>query len=144
MIRILLSLLCLFMVVSCTISEQNPDFAGRLIGTYSTTQIDLNRQGTAYEGGIFNASDGQIAITRTGSRLDQINISFSYTMTREGTTLTSRHTDTETIQLEIVGDQIRFKGVSLANLGWYLGSWSDQNGKISGRYGDKSFVAVKR
>ena len=140
--RNLLSILSFLVLAGCTQPEQSPDLAGQLVGTYSTRKIDLNWQN--YEAGLYSASDGQITMTRAGTSLDQIKLNFSYTVSQEGSKLTKRRTDTETIQLQSSVNQIHFKGVSSTNLGWYLGFWIDQNGSISGRYADKSFTAVKQ
>ncbi|WP_077924457.1 hypothetical protein [Spirosoma sp. 209] len=128
--------------VNCTHSETSPDIAENLVGNYVTTQIDMNQQGWAVEGGIFTISDGQITVTRAASSLEQVNLTFSYTTRRVGTSITTRSTDTELIELQQVkGDnRIHFKSKSDT----YLGFWSNQDGRITGRYLNKSFTATKQ
>ena len=143
--RTLLFSLIALIAIDCTQYEPSPDLAGQLVGTYATTQISLNWQN--YESAILMASNGQITITRVGSSLNQIKLSFSYTLSQQGTSLyTTQNTDAELIELQQVkGDnRIHFKGVSPTNLGWYLGYWSNQNTNVSGSYLNKSFTAVKK
>ncbi len=138
-----LSLLLLVVTaVNCTHPEPSPDIAQKVVGNYVTTQIDLDQKGWAVEGGVFTVSDGEITLTKTASSIEQVNLSFSYTTSRVGTSLTIRNTDTELIELQqIEGDsRIHFKDKS----GNYLGFWSNQDGRITGRYLNKSFTATKR
>lgn len=146
MIRVLPALLLLISIYSCTPSTSNstlsPDLAGKLVGTYKTTQIKIPEEGLELEGGPFSASDGQIVITRHETALDQVQFTFSYTI-KGGTYSTNKYTETALVGLQETSNRIYFKDLSSVNPGTYLGYWLDQDGVISGSFSTKTFTAKK-